>query len=62
MGQTPQEKKVHAMKGLTTHQIKSELESAIKNREANPDRFNSEFSRGELRAFRETLRRIKQFE
>ncbi len=41
--------------------LNDELTSAIDNRLANPTRFTSEFSRGELRAFQETQRRIKQF-
>jgi len=46
---------------INPNELKKELEKAIKNREDNPTRFNSEFHKGELSGFKEVLRRINQF-
>ena len=46
---------------ISTNQLKDEIEKAIKNRQDNPEKFNSEFHKGELDGFKEVLRRINQF-
>ncbi len=46
---------------ISTNQLKEEIEKAIKNRENNPEKFDSEFHKGELSGFKEVLRRINQF-
>lgn len=46
---------------ISIHQLKDEIVKAIKNRESNPEKFNSEFHKGELAGFKEVLRRISQF-